>query len=119
MENFKFDFSAKIVLVNKEGFAATLKDNYLIKFKDKKRHFFDVTNIINISIENSEIGNDEINQEYSIIYVRLSSYITNGIVFEDIMRKSFFSRGMLTHKWMESNEGWQIGSILKITILKI
>ena len=124
MEHIKFNFKCQIARLTDDGWTAILEDDYLVKFRDSKCHYlFNVSDVVDISIENiSEAGKEEIKDRYAIIYVKLVSFISNGIMFKEInSSKSFFwtKRGMITHKRWEDDDIFKEGDILKIIIKKI
>lgn len=123
MEHIQFSFSCKVIRKTIDGFTAILPDEYLIKYRDTKYHyFFDIGDTLSITIENvTEIRNDEVKEDYAIIYVILHSFMSNGFLFRDIGdKRGFFwaSRGMITHKVFEKNDYWEEDNLLKIIIKK-
>lgn len=124
MEIIKLIFQARIIRSSSDSFSAILSDNYLIKFKDSKlRHYFNVNDLVNISIENSEtIGREEVRLNHMIIYCILNSFLSNGFMFRDTEKqRSFFwtNRGLITHKKFETDDYFEENDILKIVIRKI
>lgn len=120
MESVRVQFSAQIIRIEPEGFTAEDK-GYLIKFRDKSAHYFSLGDNITFLIENvPESGRNEATKKFSILYVTLNSYITNGFLFRDSgkPRGFLFSsiRGMLTHKFFENQSPWEKESLLKIIL---
>lgn len=119
LQYVKLEFDTQIIRISNDGFSS-LSNGYVIKFKDnKEKHNFKIGDILHIEIENTtEVENDHITNNHSVIYTKLNSYITNGITFKNFKNSGFFwdIRGMITHKYFEDNSPWEPNSILRITI---
>ena len=122
MEHIRFEFFCRVVRKTIDGFIALLDDGYAVKFRDAKYHyFFEENDLLSISVENTEKNsNDEVKEDYAIIYAVLHSFLSNGFLFRDIgVKKGFWnSRGILTHKKWEKEDLFEEGDILKIIIKK-
>lgn len=123
MEHIRFSFHCRVVKKTIDGFIAILEDGYIVKFIDTKYHyFFEYGDLLDITVENIDINsNDEVKENYAIIYVILHSFLSNGFLFRDIeVKKGWFwsSRGMITHKKWEKDDVFEEGMFLKIIIKK-
>lgn len=124
MEHIRFNFQCRVIRKTVDGFIALLKDEYVIKFRDTKYHyFFEEGDLLEITAENTENNSDdEVKEDYAIIYVILHSFLSNGFLFRDIgVKKGFYwtNRGMLTHKRFEGDDIFSDSDIIKIVIKKL
>lgn len=125
MERILLKFSAQITRTFPDGFNAVLEDKeYIIKYRDTKIVCpFKINDNLDILIENAEkAGNDIIDERGIMIYVVISSFISNGFLFKDIRESSGFFwrnvRGLLTFRMFEKSDIYQKDDILRISITK-
>lgn len=124
MEKLTFQSQCKIIRKTEHGFTA-LEKEYLIKFEDSKyTHYFKVGDLIQIEMENvSEAREDIIRDGYSVFYIQIKNYTSNGISFNDVgsVPATFFwsFRGFITNEIFEEVEPYELESILKITFRKL
>lgn len=121
MAKFSLEFECRVINVLNDGFNA-VEGGYLIKFRDKKKHFFSLNDNLRIKIETAENeGIDEIRAEYSIIHAVLNNYTSNGFTFREANKKSLWLniRGMLSYKLFENNSPFENDALLRIIIQKV
>ena len=123
MEHIRFSFKCYVLRKSSDGFTGLIEGDYIIKFRDSKhKHLFDEGDNLLITLENTaEQSREEVKKRYSIIYVVVHSFLSNGFLFRDyVEKKSFFwsNRGMITHKKFEDSDIFNEGDILKMIIRK-
>lgn len=124
-QKLKLEFKIKIKRVLDDGFTG-LQEDYMIRFQDKKlKHRFVPSSELVIYIETAdkiEVRPDFVSEGYSVFYVVINNFLSNGIQFSDInQEKGFFwnYRGIITNKYFESNDGWEKGTIIRIMLKQI
>lgn len=123
MEHILIRFNCTITRIFPDGFNAVLEDGYVIKYRDNKILCpFKADDNIDISIENAEKSGNDLIDNNILIYVVVSSFISNGFLFKDAREKTGFfwreTRGLLTFRMFEKDNIYKKDDLLRIQISK-